>query len=80
MPLPARVQAQAVTVRRAGVWAVGLFAGVALGGLFSIGLLLAGRGGRKTKVPYGPFMLLGVLLAVLVGRELGEGYLSLFGV
>ena len=50
-----------------GAWAVGLFLGFLLGGLFGIGLILVKRGGRKTAVPFGPFMLLGVLIAVLAG-------------
>lgn len=63
-----------------GAWTVGLFLGFFLGGVFGIVLVLLGRGGRKTKVPYGPFMLLGVLVAVLVGTRLAQGYLDLTGV
>lgn len=59
-----------------GAWAVGLFGGFLLGGLFGIGVLLRG-GGRKSKVPFGPFMLVGVLLAVLVGNDLADAYLDL---
>jgi leader peptidase (prepilin peptidase)/N-methyltransferase len=62
-----------------GVLAVGLFLGFLLGGLFGIALLLRGSGGRKTAVPFGPFMLLGVLIAVLTGEQLVDGYLSLTG-
>jgi len=63
-----------------GSWAVGLFLGFLLGGVFGIALIVAGRGGRKTKVPFGPFMLLGVLVAVAVGERLASGYLALTGV
>lgn len=59
-----------------GPWAVGLFGGFLLGGLWAVGLLLLGRAGRKSKVPFGPFMLAGVLLAVLVGQRLADAYLS----
>lgn len=59
-----------------GVWGAGLFLGFLLGGVFGIGVVLAKRGGRKTALPFGPFMLLGVLLAVLVGRQLVSAYLS----
>lgn len=62
-----------------GSWAVGLFLGFFLGGLFGIALIAARRGGRKSAVPFGPFMLLGVLLAVLVGPQLAAGYLALTG-
>lgn len=60
-----------------GAWSVGLFAGFLLGGLWGIGLIALGKGGRKSKVPFGPFMLLGVLLAVLVGEQLADAYLGL---
>ncbi|TAL24985.1 MAG: prepilin peptidase [Frankiales bacterium] len=62
-----------------GPWAVGLFLGFFLGGAFGIGLILVKRGGRKTAVPFGPFMLLGVLIAVLAGTELASGYADLTG-
>lgn len=62
-----------------GAWAVGTFLGFALGGVFGIGLILVKKGGRKTAVPFGPFMLLGVLIAVLVGPELASGYADLTG-
>ena len=60
-----------------GAWAVGLFAGFLLGGVFGIALIALGRGGRKSKVPYGPFMLAGALVAVLVGQQLADAYLAL---
>ena len=62
-----------------GAWAVGTFLGFFLGGVFGIGLMLVKKGGRKTAVPFGPFMLLGVLIAVLVGPELADGYADLTG-
>jgi leader peptidase (prepilin peptidase)/N-methyltransferase len=60
-----------------GAWAVGLFLGFFLGGLFGIALIVLRRGGRKTAVPFGPFMLLAVLAAVLAGPELAQSYLDL---
>ena len=62
-----------------GAWAVGLFAGFLSGGVFGIALIALKRGGRKTAVPFGPFMLLGVLLAVLVGQDLADAYLNATG-
>lgn len=59
------------------VWGLGLFAGFFLGGLWGIGLIVMRRGTRKSKVPFGPFMLLGALLAVLFGPSLVDNYLSL---
>jgi leader peptidase (prepilin peptidase)/N-methyltransferase len=63
-----------------GAWGVGLFLGFFLGGLFGIALIVLRRGGRKTAVPFGPFMLLGVLVAVLAGPELAQSYLDLTAV
>lgn len=60
-----------------GAWAVGLFGGFLFGGLWGIALILAKRGGRKSKVPFGPFMLVGALLGVLAGQDLFDGYLAL---
>jgi leader peptidase (prepilin peptidase) / N-methyltransferase len=62
-----------------GVWAVGLFLGFFLGGVFGVALMARGRGGRKTAVPFGPFMLLGALVALLVGQQLVDAYLSASG-
>ncbi len=63
-----------------GAWAVGLFLGFFLGGVFGIALIAVKKGGRKTAVPFGPFMLLGVLVAILVGPELAQGYRDLTGI
>lgn len=50
--------------------AVGALAGFVLGGLFSVVLLALRRADRKTAVPFGPFMIggagLGILLDTLV--------------
>jgi leader peptidase (prepilin peptidase)/N-methyltransferase len=56
--------------------AVGVFSGFLYGGLFGIGVVLLAEGGRKTKVPFGPFMLLGALTGILVGPQLADAYLS----
>lgn len=63
-----------------GAWAVGLFLGFFLGGAFGLALIAAKRGGRKTAVPFGPFMLLGVVISVLVGQDLFDVYLTASGV
>jgi leader peptidase (prepilin peptidase)/N-methyltransferase len=55
----------------------GLFLGFLYGGVFGIGVVLLTEGGRKTKVPFGPFMLLGALTGILVGQQLIDGYLAL---
>ncbi len=60
-----------------GAWAVAAFFAFLLGGLFGVALIAVGRGGRKTAIPFGPFMLAAALLAVLVGQPLVEAYLEL---
>lgn len=64
-----------------GWWAlssaiVGLFAAFALGALVGVGLMLARRAGRKTALPFGPFLLVGALLGLIVGPALSDAYLS----
>lgn len=58
-------------------WGAGLFLGFLLGGVFGIALVLAKRGGRKTAVPFGPFMIAGAFLAVFFGESMVSGYLRL---
>jgi leader peptidase (prepilin peptidase)/N-methyltransferase len=53
---------------------VGAFLGFLLGALVGVGLMLAGRGGRKTAVPFGPFMAAGALLALFVADPLATLY------
>jgi len=55
---------------------VGVFLGFVYGAVFGIGLLLFAGGGRKTKVPFGPFMLVGALSGILFGAPLVDAYLS----
>jgi leader peptidase (prepilin peptidase)/N-methyltransferase len=59
-----------------GALAVGAFAGFLLGGAFGIGLIVAQKGGRKSKVPFGPFMLAGALVGILFGTGLAHAYTS----
>jgi leader peptidase (prepilin peptidase) / N-methyltransferase len=58
---------------------VGGFLGFLLGGVAGIVLMLAGRAGRKSKVPFGPFMIAGSLIAVLAGHEIADWYVRLVG-
>lgn len=60
-----------------GALLVGAFTGFLLGGVVGVVVVLRKRGGRKTAIPYGPFMLLGAFLAVLVGQPLFDAYLGL---
>jgi len=49
---------------------VGFFAAFVLGAVVGIGVMAAGRGGRKTRVPFGPFMAAGAVVAVVWGNPL----------
>lgn len=60
-----------------GVLVVGGFLGFMLGGLVGAMILLTGRGGRKTAIPFGPFMIAGALLAILIGEPIANWYLDL---
>lgn len=62
-----------------GELALGAFLGFALGALYGVGLLALGRGGRKTALPFGPFMLAGAAIAILFGGTLVDAYLRLVG-
>ncbi|WP_327425812.1 hypothetical protein [Streptomyces sp. NBC_01236] len=43
------------------------FAGYLLGALYEIALILAGRAGRTTRIPFLPFLLAGAFAGVLLG-------------
>jgi leader peptidase (prepilin peptidase) / N-methyltransferase len=60
-------------------WFVGWLLGFFLGGFFGVAVLALRRGSRKTKVPYGPFMIAGALLAVWIGPWLADTYLGATG-
>ena len=47
-------------------WWLGVLAGFVLGGLYAIGLLVSRRGSRKTEIPFGPFMLAGTVVGILL--------------
>jgi leader peptidase (prepilin peptidase)/N-methyltransferase len=62
-----------------GPLAVGAFAAFLLGGVFGIVMMLARRGSRKTKIPFGPWMLAGAWVGIFIGDVLFTSYLGLFG-
>ncbi len=55
-----------------GELAVGAFAAFLLGGVGGISLMALRRAGRKSKIPFGPFMIAGALIAVLAGHALAH--------
>jgi leader peptidase (prepilin peptidase)/N-methyltransferase len=59
-----------------GELVAGFFLGFAYGALVSIALIALGRAGRKSTVPFGPFLVAGALTAVTYGHELAHFYVS----
>ncbi|MDR7185777.1 leader peptidase (prepilin peptidase)/N-methyltransferase [Microbacterium trichothecenolyticum] len=61
-----------------GALAVGAFAAFLYGGVFGIALMLIRRAGRKTAIPFGPWMILGAWTGVFAGEAVGKWYVNLF--
>jgi leader peptidase (prepilin peptidase)/N-methyltransferase len=55
---------------------LGWFLGFLLGAVVGVSLMALRRAGRKSKIPFGPFMLLGALLAILWGEQLWDLYVT----
>lgn len=55
---------------------VGLLAAFLLGALVGIAAMLFAGAGRKTALPFGPFLLAGALLGLLLGPLLGDWYVG----
>jgi leader peptidase (prepilin peptidase) / N-methyltransferase len=59
-----------------GALVVGAFAAFFVGGVVGIALILFAGGGRKSKIPFGPFMLVGALIGVFAGEGVAHAYSS----
>lgn len=59
--------------------AVGALAAFLLGGLVGVTLIVLGRARRSTGIPFGPWMLGGAWVGILLGEPIARGYLALFG-
>jgi leader peptidase (prepilin peptidase) / N-methyltransferase len=62
-----------------GPLVVGVFAAFLLGGLFALALVVLRRAGRRSGIPFGPWMLAGAWLGIAVGAPLIDSYLTLTG-
>lgn len=62
-----------------GTFLVGAFMGFLLGALAGVLLMAGGKAGRKTAVPFGPFMILGAWTAIFGASGLGDRYLEMIG-
>ena len=57
---------------------VGLFTGFLTGAVVGVALMAAGRKGRKSKIPFGPFLAIGALVALFFGQQLLDWYTGIF--
>lgn len=55
---------------------VGLFFGFLFGAVVGVGAMVVGRAGRKTAIPFGPFLAAGTLTAVFVGQAVIDRFWS----
>jgi leader peptidase (prepilin peptidase) / N-methyltransferase len=55
-----------------------LFLGALYGLFYALGLYLAGKAVRRTPIPFGPFLCLGIVTSILTGDAMISWYLSLF--
>ena len=62
-----------------GELAVGAFGAFLLGSLFAVALLVTGRAGRTSGIPFGPWMLFGAFTGIVVGQPVADWYLGLLG-
>lgn len=60
--------------------AVGAFAGFLLGGVVGGALLAIGRIARRSRIPYGPWMILGAWVGAVWGVPVASWYLGVAGV
>lgn len=56
---------------------VGAFAAFLVGAVVSIAIVALTGGGRKTRVPFGPFMLIGLLIGIYAGHPIAHAYTHL---
>lgn len=60
-----------------GFVAGGLFTGFLLGAVVGVIVIALGKGGRKTKVPFGPFLAAGTMIFILFGGPIVDWYSNL---
>jgi leader peptidase (prepilin peptidase)/N-methyltransferase len=58
---------------------VGLFAAFLLGAVVGLGLLVTRRAGRRSRLPFGPFLFAGTAVGVLAGEAIAGAYMGMLG-
>ena len=58
---------------------VGGFSAFLVGGIVGIALMVIGRAGRKSRLPFGPFMLIGSWIGIFAGPAIADVYLAATG-
>jgi len=58
---------------------VGLLGGFGIGAVVGVTLMMIGRAGRRTQIPFGPSMLAGALVGVFAGSAIWGAYLGVMG-
>lgn len=59
---------------------VGGFSAFLLGGLVGVVLMIGGRATRKSRIPFGPFMIAGAWIGVFAGEAIADAYLTATGI
>lgn len=63
-----------------GTFAVGAFAAFLLGGVFGLLLIIFRRAGRRTAIPFGPWMLVGAWVGIFAGQAIAQWYVGTWAV
>jgi len=61
-----------------GPLVVGAFAAFLIGGITGILLIAVRKSGRKTGIPFGPFMFAGAFVGIAVGAQIWDSYLGVW--
>jgi leader peptidase (prepilin peptidase)/N-methyltransferase len=61
-----------------GALVVGAFAAFVLGGVYGVALMVMRRAGRKSAIPFGPWMIVGAWVGLLAGEGIARWYIAFF--
>jgi len=59
-----------------GIVPVGLFYGFLMGAVVSLLLMMVGKVGRRSSIPFGPFLAAGTVLAIFIGQGYVDGLMG----